>query len=240
MQFFKAFFALVVLFPAICLHGASAQNRAVAQFGPHGAEGAEGQPNRRQQWLVPSPDPDIAAHALLFRPRARAVSAGADRARFHPERTAPGANAAARIRRVGRAGWSRRAMPCWCRNGRAMARPAESISRIRAAATTPTIPAPAMRPRIRSRRRLAYLLTARFYPARRRGRRRALRRRLGRAGAGERRPQGHRGDYCLRAGSRRPCQRCAGPGLRAAGAGRIGGRVRRGCPGAGDLAGRGQ
>ena len=68
MQFFKAFFALVVLFPAICLHGASAQNGAVARFGPHGAEGAEGQPNRRQQWLVPSPDPDIAAHALLFRP----------------------------------------------------------------------------------------------------------------------------------------------------------------------------
>ena len=65
MQFFKAFFALVVLFPAICLHGASAQNGAVARFGP---QGAEGQPNRRQQWLVPSPDPDIAAHALLFRP----------------------------------------------------------------------------------------------------------------------------------------------------------------------------
>ena len=33
-----------------------------------GAQGAEGEPNRKQQWLVPSPDPDIAAHAVLFRP----------------------------------------------------------------------------------------------------------------------------------------------------------------------------
>ena len=33
-----------------------------------GAQGAEGEPNREQQWLVPSPDPDIAAHAVLFRP----------------------------------------------------------------------------------------------------------------------------------------------------------------------------
>jgi dienelactone hydrolase len=65
MQLFKALFALVVLFPAVCPHGANAQTRAVAQFGP---QGAEGQPNQRQQWLVPSPDPDIAAHALLFRP----------------------------------------------------------------------------------------------------------------------------------------------------------------------------
>ena len=33
-----------------------------------GAQGAEAEPNREQQWLVPSPDPDIAAHAVLFRP----------------------------------------------------------------------------------------------------------------------------------------------------------------------------
>ncbi|HEY0567392.1 MAG TPA: dienelactone hydrolase family protein [Xanthobacteraceae bacterium] len=33
-----------------------------------GAQGAEGEPDRMQQWLVPSPDPDTAAHALLFRP----------------------------------------------------------------------------------------------------------------------------------------------------------------------------
>jgi dienelactone hydrolase len=33
-----------------------------------GAQGPEAGPNRMQPWLVPSPDPDIAAHALLFRP----------------------------------------------------------------------------------------------------------------------------------------------------------------------------
>src|SRR5215212_11967285 len=35
------------------------------RFGP---VGAEGEPNRMQQWLVPSPEPGIAAQALLFRP----------------------------------------------------------------------------------------------------------------------------------------------------------------------------
>jgi dienelactone hydrolase len=34
----------------------------------HGAQGAEGEPLRLQQWLVPSPDPVTAAHAVLFRP----------------------------------------------------------------------------------------------------------------------------------------------------------------------------
>ncbi|OAE96775.1 peptidase [Bradyrhizobium centrolobii] len=33
-----------------------------------GSSGEEGEPFRRQQWRVPSPDADIAAHALLFRP----------------------------------------------------------------------------------------------------------------------------------------------------------------------------
>ena len=60
MQLFKAFFALVVL-AAVCSRTATAQTRL-------GAQGAEAEPNRMQQWLVPSPDPDTAAHALLFRP----------------------------------------------------------------------------------------------------------------------------------------------------------------------------
>jgi len=60
MQSFKAFLALVV-FAALCIQTAMAQTR----FGP---QGAEGEPDRMQQWLVPSPDPDTAAHALLFRP----------------------------------------------------------------------------------------------------------------------------------------------------------------------------
>ena len=61
MQSFKTFLALVV-FAALCTQPAMAQNR----FGAQG--GAEGEPDRMQQWLVPSPDPDTAAHALLFRP----------------------------------------------------------------------------------------------------------------------------------------------------------------------------
>jgi dienelactone hydrolase len=32
------------------------------------AQGVEADPNPGQQWLVPSPVPEIAAHALLFRP----------------------------------------------------------------------------------------------------------------------------------------------------------------------------
>jgi len=60
MQSFKAFFAMVV-FAALCTQTAMAQTR-------FGAQGAEGVPDRMQQWLVPSPDPDTAAHALLFRP----------------------------------------------------------------------------------------------------------------------------------------------------------------------------
>jgi len=60
MQLWKAFFALVVL-GAVCSQTATAQTRL-------GAQGAEAEPGRMQQWLVPSPDPDTAAHALLFRP----------------------------------------------------------------------------------------------------------------------------------------------------------------------------
>ncbi len=60
MQSLKAFFALVVAC-AICTPGAMAQAR-------FGAQAAEGEPNRMQPWLVPSPDQDTAAHALLFRP----------------------------------------------------------------------------------------------------------------------------------------------------------------------------
>jgi dienelactone hydrolase len=60
MQSFKVFFALVAL-GAVWTQSASAQVR-------FGAQGAEGEPNRAQQWLVPSPDPDTAAHAVLFRP----------------------------------------------------------------------------------------------------------------------------------------------------------------------------
>jgi dienelactone hydrolase len=60
MSLFKLLAALIVL-------GAASARSATAQT-PFGPQGAEGQPDRAQQWLVPSPDPQLAAHALLFRP----------------------------------------------------------------------------------------------------------------------------------------------------------------------------
>jgi len=60
MLSFKALFALIVP-AALWAQIAAAQG----QFGP---QGAEAEPNREQQWLVPSPDPGTAAHAVLFRP----------------------------------------------------------------------------------------------------------------------------------------------------------------------------
>lgn len=60
MRSHKALLALVMLL-AGCASNAIAQQR----FGP---KGAEGDSNRVQQWLVPSPDPATAAHALLYRP----------------------------------------------------------------------------------------------------------------------------------------------------------------------------
>ena len=60
MQLFKVFSVVVVICTA-CSQSAIAQVR-------FGAQGAEGEPGRMQQWLVPSPDPDTAAHAVLFRP----------------------------------------------------------------------------------------------------------------------------------------------------------------------------
>ena len=60
MQLLRALFALLVL-GVLCTQGALAQNR-------FGTQGPESEPDRMQQWLVPSPDPDAAAHAILFRP----------------------------------------------------------------------------------------------------------------------------------------------------------------------------
>jgi dienelactone hydrolase len=56
----KVFFALVVV-AALGLRAGSAQPG-------FGAQGAEGEPYRLQQWLVPSSDPGTPAHAILFRP----------------------------------------------------------------------------------------------------------------------------------------------------------------------------
>jgi dienelactone hydrolase len=60
MQSFKALFVLVV-----CVALASQSATAQTVFG---AQRADGEPDRMQQWLIPSPDSGIAAHAVLFRP----------------------------------------------------------------------------------------------------------------------------------------------------------------------------
>ncbi len=58
--------ALTSLFFLIVL-AVAAPRAALAQTG-FGATGGESEPNRMQQWLVPTPLPDIKSHALLFRP----------------------------------------------------------------------------------------------------------------------------------------------------------------------------
>ena len=60
MPSFRAFFVSLVL--------AVLWTVAAAAQSPFGPKGAEAEPNRAQAWLVPSPDPDVASHALLFRP----------------------------------------------------------------------------------------------------------------------------------------------------------------------------
>jgi dienelactone hydrolase len=60
MQLFKTVCVLLAL-------GALHAQPATAQLSL-GAQGPEGDPDRRQQWLVPSPDQAVAAHAILFRP----------------------------------------------------------------------------------------------------------------------------------------------------------------------------
>jgi dienelactone hydrolase len=51
----------------LAMFGAHFAQPAQAQI-PSGAQAPEGEPDRRQQWLVPSPDQAVAAHAILFRP----------------------------------------------------------------------------------------------------------------------------------------------------------------------------
>ena len=59
MQLLKALFALLV--SGVCAQAALAQKS-------FGAQGPESEPDRMQQWLLPSPDADTAARAILYRP----------------------------------------------------------------------------------------------------------------------------------------------------------------------------
>jgi dienelactone hydrolase len=60
MQLIKTL-CILALLSGLSAHHAAAQASLGAQAG-------EAEPDRRQQWLVPSPDPATAAHAILFRP----------------------------------------------------------------------------------------------------------------------------------------------------------------------------
>jgi dienelactone hydrolase len=60
MQLFKTACVLITF-------GALHAQPAAAQISL-GAQAGEGEPDRRQQWLLPSPDPAAAVHAILFRP----------------------------------------------------------------------------------------------------------------------------------------------------------------------------
>src|SRR5690242_12350993 len=57
MRWFKSLFALLAL--------AIISGQMPLSYGP---EGAEGEPNREQQWLVPTPVADHPARAVLYRP----------------------------------------------------------------------------------------------------------------------------------------------------------------------------
>ncbi|MCK1389836.1 alpha/beta fold hydrolase [Bradyrhizobium sp. 1] len=64
MRLFNTLFSRLALLPLLALLTAPPLCAQVT----FGASGEEGEPFRRQEWRVPSPDTDIAAHALLFRP----------------------------------------------------------------------------------------------------------------------------------------------------------------------------
>jgi dienelactone hydrolase len=61
MRSAKAFLALLVFLGL-------AGRAALAEGPPLDAQGPEGEPNREQPWRVPTPDRDISARAVLFRP----------------------------------------------------------------------------------------------------------------------------------------------------------------------------
>ena len=145
MQFLKALFALLIA-AALGSPAAMAQMR----FGP---EGAEGEPNRMQQWLVPSPEPGIAAHALLFRPSGEGSFPLALIAHATTQNVVRRAQMPQPEYRAMAAWLVMRGLRCWCRNGLAMARPAENMWKTRVAATKPIIRAPVAprRPRLNPR-----------------------------------------------------------------------------------------
>ena len=134
MQLLKALFALQVL-GVLCTQAAPAQER-------FGAQGPESKPDRMQQWLVPSPDPDTPARAILYRPPGDG-----------PFRLALIAHASTQnpLRRAQMPQSEYRALAAFLvargfavlvPEARAMARPVGAISRTRAIVTGPIMTAP--------------------------------------------------------------------------------------------------
>ena len=174
---------------------------------PYGPQGAEGEPNRAQPWLVPTPAADHGARAVLFRPPGEgpfhlAVIAHATtqnvlrRAQMpQPEYRALAAFLVAR----GFAVLVPERLGPW-RNRRRLPR---GPGRLRRGRLCP------LGPRHRAtqiRLALDYLRGQPFIRPRWRGRDRPFGRRLGRAGAGRRRSEGGFGHHRLRARPRRPRQ----------------------------------
>ena len=166
----------------------------------------EGEPNRLQQWLVPSPDPATAAHAVLFRPPGDGP---------FPLAVIAHASTQNVLRRAQMPQPEYRALAAWLvARGFAVLVPErpghgatggkyledqggcdEADYANSGRATADEIAAAA-----------GLAAQAILHPAGRHGRDRPFGRRLGRAGAGERRPEGRRRHHRVRAGTRRPCQ----------------------------------
>ena len=105
----KLCFALVVL--------ALLVPRNVSAQAALGAQGAEGEPNRLQQWLVPTPDPATPAHAVLFRPPGDGPFPLALIAHASTQNVLRRAQMPQPEYRALAACWWRAALRCWCRNG---------------------------------------------------------------------------------------------------------------------------
>ena len=179
MQFAQGVFALLLVLGHIAHAGRTAQPR----FGAQSAEVR--QSPAAMAGAVAGSGPSRGPCAVVSPPGDGPFPLGADRPRLHPERAAARAKCRSPNTARWRRGWWRAALRCWCRSARAMARPAANISRTRAAATTPTIRRAGHATADAIAAALHFLRGATFHPAGRHGRDRALRRRLGRAGAGD-------------------------------------------------------
>jgi len=138
-----------VLFTLLVLGTVSGQ--VALPLPSYGPQGAEGEPDRAQRWLIPSSAADRPAHAVLFRPAGDGPFRLAVIAHASTQNVLRRAQMPQPEYRALTEFLTARALPCWFRNAWAMARRGEAISKTRAAATRPTMPAPRAPPPPRSR-----------------------------------------------------------------------------------------